>query len=448
MLSTSLLVTVGLFQAQALATPYISSGAPYRALSSHDRHLRARDVSLAEIPVPKLRSDFKKSNVSASWAPGHPKGWSEAKKKFTIDHPPLPTNVEAVITDDGKFLLLTNITDTNVIEIDTGKVVTSLPLKYPLDWVQTSISMAPEGAFDFLAATASQQGQQIVTQQRFSKDGVPVGPAVDREGYFSIYNYDATVVDGDGRRLLLAIDDSSNEVYVYDLDKVNGSAVTLTGHTDHLISVVYSPDNKTIATSGFDGHTKLWEAATGKEVADIPPEKPEMADITQNWITRFSPDGKTLLYSVGSPLPEVKLVPVNNLTDVTTLGPFNYWVRTAEWNADASLLALGGFGWLIVLRSSDLTVVQEWRIDSEREEEVTFLHWYDNDTKLRWSYLNGTEMYDFEKNLKYHWGPSVDDTPPPPGWLTLAGNWFPIEAKGWFGNIDSDFSVRVWDIPE
>lgn len=92
-------------------------------------------------------------------------------------------------------------------------------------------------------------------------------------------------------------------------------------------------------------------------------------------------------------------------------------------------------------------MVQEWRVDTEHWEEVLSLHWFDEDTKLRWSYLNGTEMYDFEKNLKYRWGPDEDDVPPPPGWVLLAGDWFPFKTEGWFGIFDSDSSVRVWSLP-
>ncbi|KAF2679855.1 YVTN repeat-like/Quino protein amine dehydrogenase [Lentithecium fluviatile CBS 122367] len=434
MLFTTLVVSLGLLQASALTVPTRSHGVREVAVAA-----------AAAIPTLTLLSDFQKDNVTASWAPGHPKVWGQAEKKFSIPTPPLPAGVDAVFTEDGKFLLLTNVTDTDVIRLDTGAVVSTLKLKFPSYGTHTSVSAAPGGEYDFLVAASNFTWDDKVTQQRLSQDGVPVGPSVDRPGFFSNGGFDPTVVDGDGKRVLLAID--IDDVHVYDLDDVNSSVVTLTGHTDSIQSIVFSPDKKTIASTGFDGHVKLWDAATGTLVHDIPPEDPEQAPDYQNWLTRFSPDGKTLLYSIGSPLPEVKLVQLNNLTDVVTLGPFSYWVRSAEWNSDGSLLALGGFPWLLVLRSSDLAVVQEWRVDTEHWEEVLFLHWFDKDTKLRWSYLNGTEMYDFEKNLKYRWGPDEDDVPPP-GWVVLAGDWFPFKSEGWFGNFDSDSSVRVWSLPE
>lgn len=208
-----------------------------------------------------------------------------------------------------------------------------------------------------------------------------------------------------------------------------------------------------ILTVPQDGYVKVWDAATGTLVLDIPPEDPEIAPNNQNWLVRFSPDGQSLLYTIGSPAPDVKLVNLENPTDIVTVGPYDWvwWIRSAEWNSDGSLLALGGLGWLRILRSIDLTIVQEWRVNDaiyDPLEEVTYLHWFDNDTKLRWSFHNGTEMYDFEKNLKYRWGPGEDDEGPPDGWVLYARDWFPFKSKGWFGNFDSDSKMRVWSLPE
>jgi hypothetical protein len=185
----------------------------------------------------------------------------------------------------------------------------------------------------------------------------------------------------------------------------------------------------------------------------VPPEDPNNAPYNQNWAVRFSPDGKYLLYTIGSPFPAVKLIHLDDPTNITTIDGYDwvFWVRTVEWNADASLLALGGYGWIRILRTSDLSLVQEWEVDIEKfgsQDETTYLRWFDNDTKLRWSYLNGTEMYDFENNLKYRWGPGEDDPPPPDNWVLTAGNWFPVQEKGWFGNSDSDSKIRVWELPE
>jgi hypothetical protein len=97
-----------------------------------------------------------------------------------------------------------------------------------------------------------------------------------------------------------------------------------------------------------------------------------------------------------------------------------------------------------------LTIVNEWRVNDavvEPLEEAAYLHWFDNDTKIRWNYINATEVYDFEKNLKYRWGPGEDDLPDP-NWILLTRDWYPVKEKGWFGNFDSDSKMRVWPLPE
>lgn len=238
MLSTTLVVSLGLLQTSALTVP--------------TRSHRVREIGVdaaAAIPTLILLSDFQKDNVTASWAPGHPKVWGQAEKKFSIPTPPPPAGVDAVFTDDGKFLLLTNVTDTDIIRLDTGAVISTLKLNYPSYGTETSVSAAPGGEYDFLVAASNFTRDDKVTQQRLSQDGVPVGPSVDRPGFFSNGLFDPTVVDGDGKRVLLAID--NGDVHIYDLDDVNGSAVTLTGHTDSIECIVFSPDKKIIASTGF-----------------------------------------------------------------------------------------------------------------------------------------------------------------------------------------------------
>ena len=179
-------------------------------------------------------------------------------------------------------------------------------------------------------------------------------------------------------------------------------------------------------------------------LSDIPPADPSNAPFNQNWIVRFSPDSKSLLYSIGSPLPEVKLVNLSDLTNVVSLGNYNFWVRSIEWSSDGSLIALGGSPWVQVVRTSDLKVVQNWQIDDESWVETIFLHWFDNDTKLRWTADNATFVYDFEENLKYSWGAGLG--PQREGWITFADDSYLIESHGWIGTVDSDASVRVWPL--
>ncbi len=64
---------------------------------------------------------------------------------------------------------------------------------------------------------------------------------------------------------------------------------TLTGHTDHIFSIAFSPDGQTLASGGADTTIRLWDVSIGKH-------KKTLTEHT-NWIrsVSFSPDGRTLI---------------------------------------------------------------------------------------------------------------------------------------------------------
>ncbi|MFL5341850.1 MAG: hypothetical protein ACJ8F7_17020, partial [Gemmataceae bacterium] len=72
----------------------------------------------------------------------------------------------------------------------------------------------------------------------------------------------------DGRRLAVGYDDVNGRIGVWDL-KTKAETVWPAGHRDSLTCVVYSADGTRLATASQDGTAKLWEAATGRLLAEL-----------------------------------------------------------------------------------------------------------------------------------------------------------------------------------
>jgi WD40 repeat protein/serine/threonine protein kinase len=108
-----------------------------------------------------------------------------------------------------------------------------------------------------------------------------------------------------------------------------GRRLALRGHSRIVTGLTYSPDGKALASVSWDGTTRLWDAATGREVSVLEGGA---------WDVAFSPDGK-LLTTGGK---ETGVVTVWDLASRRVLKRFPQSVIGLAFSPDGKTLAGGG----------------------------------------------------------------------------------------------------------
>lgn len=124
----------------------------------------------------------------------------------------------------------------------------------------------------------------------------------------------------------------SGQVLIWDIQR-RKAIHTIHAHVGLVMRVLYSPDGRTIATTGQDKTIKLWDAATGTPIVSWEAHNQKINDLA------FSPDGTKLASASGD-----KSVRIWSCADQREIRRFELSAEgtSVGWSNDGTLLAAGG----------------------------------------------------------------------------------------------------------
>ena len=139
----------------------------------------------------------------------------------------------------------------------------------------------------------------LALQALSTRDTPQAGNALHRAVQASRIKYTLTghtdeindvVFSPDGTRLASASTDHTARIWDFASGK---ELFTLQGHTDTVMQIRFSPDGKRVATASWDGTARVWAVATGQPLMTLTGHKVE-DQIVRLTNLEYSPDGKLL----------------------------------------------------------------------------------------------------------------------------------------------------------
>ncbi|KAF2656934.1 YVTN repeat-like/Quino protein amine dehydrogenase [Lophiostoma macrostomum CBS 122681] len=388
-----------------------------------------KTVLVNNVLVPKTKSDFSKNNISAKWALGYPKERGAEDFHYSFGTPDPGDNFNAVVTDDEKYVTLFNGTHVQFIDVARNFSALLFPFQSPANTFMSGLKVRPatQGGYDVLTGFNSRSANSIPTmtlRQRLDINLQPIGTSI-------IYQGSISAISKQGKMVSLEGD-------IYDLETASNSSVATLKGQSQLTDFSFSPDGVHLASVSSQAKTAdLWNATSGDKIYAFPDTG------AQNWLTRFSPDGKYVVIALGSANNSVQIYALGNLTaPPIEIKGFNDWPRNLDWSPTSRQIAISDNGRLRIFDVPSKEVVQDWEItlDGGYYYSPTDVKWLDNGKKLAWQWNYAKYMYDFEQNSEWVW--TIRNTDHSWG----HEGYYLLKEKGYAVTVDGDSTVRFWTI--
>jgi len=244
--------------------------------------------------------------------------------------------------------------------------------------------------------------------------------------------------------------------------------LTLSGHSNYVSSVAWSPDGKRLATASYDETAKVWDAATGKELLTLSGHSNYVFSVA------WSPDGMRLATGGDN---TAKVWDTNSGKELLTLSGHSGPVSGVAWSPDGKRLATGS--WDKTAKVWDATTGKELLTLSGHNASVISVEWspdgkwlvtgsVDNTAKV-WDAATGKEPLTLSGHngavISVAWSPDgkrlatgsgdktakVWDAATGKELLTLSGHSSEITSVAWspdskrLATASADKTAKVWD---
>jgi WD40 repeat protein len=183
---------------------------------------------------------------------------------------------DLAFSPDGKTLLSGNPTGIKFWNPDSHRLLAALAS--PDDVLDFALS--PDGGT--LASIAGTSHTAITLWNVASRS---YGIGEELTGHSEFIN--GVAFSPDGKILASSSDDET--IILWDVASRQPIGKPLVGHGDFVTSVAFSPDGKTLASGGWDKRVFLWDITSRRPIGE--PLRPQGHDVKA---VAFSPDGRTL----------------------------------------------------------------------------------------------------------------------------------------------------------